>query len=149
MLKTTLAAAALCTALAVTPAVAQERSASPEGAAVYFINLSDGDTVASPLLIQFGLTGMGIAPAGHERDGSGHHHLLVNRPAYGEGPEDEEFLELGIVADDNHLHFGGGQTEVSLELPAGTHTLQLLLGDHDHIPHDPPVVSDMITITVE
>ena len=124
-------------------------SPAPEGAAVYFVNIEDGASVTSPVTVIFGLAGMGVAPAGTEKDNTGHHHILINRAAFGEGPEDAEMLENGLPADDNHRHFGGGQTEVTLDLPAGTHSLQLVLGDLNHVPHDPPVVSDVITITVE
>ena len=72
----------------------------------------------------------------------------MDRAPFGEGPEDEWMLEVGIPSDDNHLHFGGGQTQVTLDLPPGEHTLQLLLGDHNHVPHDPVVVSEQISITV-
>ena len=90
-----------------------------------------------------------MAPAGTEKENTGHHHVLVDRPPFGEGPEDEEMSESGLFSDDNHRHFGGGQTEVSLELEPGEHTLQLVLGDQNHVPHDPPVTSEQITITVE
>ena len=136
--------------LALTASMAlAERTAAPEGAEVYFIGLEDGATVSSPVKIKFGLSGMGVAPAGTEKENTGHHHVLVNRAPLGEGPDGAEELEYGLPADENHIHFGGGQTEVSLDLPAGTHTLQLVLGDLNHVPHDPPVVSDVITITVE
>ncbi len=134
--------------LAATPVFAQETPA-PEGAEVYFVGLSDGDTVSSPLTINFGLSGMGVAPAGTEKEKTGHHHLLLNRPPLGEGEFGAEEFELSLPADDNHKHFGGGQTEVTLDLPPGEHTLQLVLGDHLHVPHNPPVVSDVITIKVE
>ena len=129
-------------ALVATPALAGETPA-PEGAAVYFVNLADGDTVKNPVLVQFGLRGMGVAPAGTEKEGTGHHHLIID-----EAIEGEELNEP-VPSDDNHRHFGGGQTEISVELPAGSHTLQLVLGDHNHIPHNPPVMSERITITVE
>jgi len=122
---------------------------APEGAEVYFVGLSDGDTVSSPVTVRFGLSGMGVAPSGVEQENTGHHHLLINRPALGEGEYGAEELELAIPADDHHKHFGGGQTEVSVELPAGSHTLQLVVGDHGHVPHTPPIASDVITITVE
>ena len=122
---------------------------APEGAAVYFVNLSDGDTVSAPVLVQFGLSGMGVAPAGVENENTGHHHIFINRPPLGEGPEDADLLANGVFTDDNHRHFGGGQTEVTLDLPPGTHTLQLVLGDAFHVPHDPPVASEVITITVK
>ena len=122
---------------------------SPDGAKVYFINLSDGDSVEAPFVVNFGLSGMGVAPAGTEKENTGHHHIFINRPPLGEGAEDAELMENGVPTDDNHRHFGGGQTEVTLDLPAGTHTLQLVLGDEFHVPHNPPVVSEVITITVK
>ncbi|MCV6597780.1 MAG: DUF4399 domain-containing protein [Mangrovicoccus sp.] len=122
---------------------------APDGAEVYFVGIADGDTVSSPLIVRFGLSGMGVAPAGVEQENTGHHHLLIDRPALGEGEYGAEELELGIPADDHHVHFGGGQTEVSIELAPGSHTLQLVLGDHGHVPHDPPIASDVITVTVE
>lgn len=136
------------TALTATMAFA-DRTVAPDGASVYFINIEDGATVSSPVKIAFGLSGMGVAPAGTEKDNTGHHHILINRAPLGEGPDGAEELEFGLPADDNHKHFGGGQTEVELDLPAGTHSLQLVLGDLNHVPHDPPVTSKVITITVE
>jgi hypothetical protein len=116
------------------------RTASAEGAAAYIISPKEGDTVKSPVTVRFGLSGMGVAPAGMQKAGTGHHHLLV----------DTKLPDLGmpIPADDKHRHFGGGQTEVTIELPPGEHTLQLLLADERHVPHDPPVVSERITIEV-
>jgi len=140
--------AAAIVALTASMALA-ERTAAPEGAEVYFINLEDGATVSSPVKIKFGLSGMGVAPAGTEKENTGHHHILLPRPPLGEGPDGDEELEYGLPADENHIHFGGGQTEVSLDLPAGTHTLQLVLGDLNHVPHDPPITTEVITITVE
>lgn len=131
------------------PPVMAERSAAPEGAEVYFVNIEDGATVSAPVKVVFGLSGMGVAPAGTEKENTGHHHILINRAPLGEGPDGAEELEYGLPADDNHVHFGGGQTEVTLDLAPGQHTLQLVLGDMNHVPHDPPVVSDVITITVE
>ncbi|GIT93049.1 rod shape-determining protein RodA [Jannaschia pagri] len=128
------------------PALAQDTPA-PADAEVYFINLSDGDTVTSPVLVKFGLKGMGVAPAGVEKENTGHHHLLVNRPAF--GSEDAEELEFGIPADEQHIHFGGGQTETTIDLEPGEHTLQMVLGDLNHIVHADPVMSEVITITVE
>ena len=122
---------------------------SPPGAKVYFVNLQDGDTVTSPVRVLFGLSGMGVAPAGTEKEKTGHHHIFLNRAPLGAGPDGAEELEFNIPADENHIHFGGGQTEVSLDLPPGTHTLQLVLGDMNHIPHVPPVASDRISITVK
>jgi len=90
---------------------------------------------------------MGIAPAGVELEMTGHHHLLTNRVPFGEGEEGE--MDFGILADENHRHFGGGQTEVTVDLPPGEHTLQLVLGDLNHVPHTPTIMSEQITITVE
>ncbi|MEO1700951.1 MAG: DUF4399 domain-containing protein [Pseudomonadota bacterium] len=128
-------------------ALAQE-TPSPQGAKVYIANLENGATVSSPVTVMFGLEGMGVAPAGGDFENTGHHHLLINRAPMGEGPDSAEELTYAIPADDNHLHFGGGQTQVTLDLPAGSHTLQLVLGDQFHIPHDPPVMSEIITINV-
>ena len=136
-----LALLAIFVAACLTPVAAQ--TPSPAGAKVYFINLKDGDTVASPFLVQFGLSGMGVAPAGVEKPNTGHHHLLIDAPAL-----TEEQLKEPIPADENHRHFGGGQTETMVALPEGKHTLQLVLGDWMHIPHVPPVMSEPITITV-
>ena len=127
---------------------AGETPSTPD-AKVYFVNIADGDTVKAGSVIQFGLSGMGIAPAGVEADNTGHHHLLMNRPPLGEGEMGAEELDYALPADENHKHFGGGQTETTLDLPPGTHTLQLVLGDWSHVPHNPPVTSDIITITVE
>ena len=110
-------------------------------ARVYFINLEDGDEVESPFLIQFGLSEMGIAPAGIDRENTGHHHLLIN-------VKDLDFSKP-IPASKNHIHFGGGQTESLVELPPGDYRLQLVLGDMTHTPHTPPVVSKLINITVK
>lgn len=119
--------------LAATPA--------PEGARAYILSPADGDDVKSPVTVVFGLEGMGVAPAGTDKPDTGHHHLLIDvaeLPAAGKP----------IPADDNHKHFGGGQTQVTVDLEPGRHTLQLLLGDMNHVPHDPPVASDKITIEV-
>jgi hypothetical protein len=131
----------LCLAAPAFAEEARQRTPSPEGAGVYFIGLEDGAVVSSPLLVRFGLTDMGVAPAGIEREMTGHHHLLIDT--------DLGDPSLPIASDDNHRHFGGGQTQVSIELPPGEHTLQLVLGDHLHIPHDPPVTSERITVTVK
>lgn len=139
-------AAALALGLTIaSPAAAQMMA--PEGTEVYFVNLSDGETVSSPVKVVFGLSGMGVAPAGTEKENTGHHHILIDRPPLGEGEAGE--LTYGLPADENHKHFGGGQTETMLDLAPGTHTLQLVLGDLNHVPFDPPVASEVITITVE
>ena len=117
---------------------------APADAKVYFINLKDGDRVISPLVIRFGLSGMGIAPAGTEAPNTGHHHLFVDAPAL-EG----DALNEAIPMDEHHMHFGKGQTETTITLSKGQHTLQLVLGDWSHIPHKPPVMSERITVTVE
>ncbi|MEO1536681.1 MAG: DUF4399 domain-containing protein [Pseudomonadota bacterium] len=137
----------ICLAALTGPVFAQGTPA-PDGATVYFVNLEDGATVTSPVKVVFGLSGMGVAPSGIEKENTGHHHLFVNRPPLGEGDFGAEELELGIPADDNHIHFGGGQTETALELPPGEYTLQLVLGDAGHVPHATAVASDVITITV-
>ena len=125
------------------PALALAETAAPPNAVVYFINLKDGDTVSNPFKVQFGLSGMGVAPAGVEKPNTGHHHLLIDTTLT---PEE---LKQPIPMDDKHRHFGGGQTETVLTLPPGKHTLQLVLGDWTHVPHAPPVMSEMITITVK
>jgi hypothetical protein len=117
------------------------RTASPAGAEVYFVSPANGAEVTSPVTIRFGLRGMGVAPAGVTSPNTGHHHLLID---VAELPADN----LPLPATDQIRHFGLGQTEATLELPPGQHTLQLVLGDALHIPHDPPVRSDKITITV-
>jgi len=136
-------------ALGLSTSAFAEGTPAPDGAMVYFINLNDGQTVQSPFKVQFGLKGMGVAPAGIEKKHTGHHHLFINRPPLGEGEDGADELVNGIPADENHVHFGGGQTETTLELPPGKHTLQLVLGDMGHVPHDKPVVSDVITVTVK
>jgi len=129
------------------PALAGDTPA-PDGAQVYFVNLKDGASVSSPVTVLFGLKGMGVAPAGTDKEATGHHHIVIDRPPLGEGPDGAEELNSGLPADDHHKHFGGGQTEVTLDLSPGTHTLQLVLGDLNHVPHNPPVTSEVITITV-
>jgi hypothetical protein len=113
---------------------------SPEGATVHFIGLSDGSKLPTKVTIRFGLRNMGVAPAGLERDNAGHHHLLIDT----ELPP----LDKPIPNDFNHLHFGAGQTEAEITLKPGPHTLQLLLGDKDHIPHSPAVMSPQIRVVV-
>jgi hypothetical protein len=108
----------------------------------YIIEPADGARVTSPVRVVFGLKGFGVAPAGVDRNDAGHHHLLVDAPL----PSN---LALPIPNDEQHRHFGGGQTEVELTLAPGRHTLQMLLGDHLHIPHDPPIASSVVTIEVQ
>ncbi len=114
-------------------------SPSPEGAKAYIVSPQEGDSVKSPVTVVFGLNGMGVAPAGVEKENTGHHHLLINQ---------ETLPKEGEPMGAPPLHFGGGQTETQVELEPGTHTLQLILGNHLHVPHTPPVVSELITITV-
>ncbi len=142
MRSTLMSAAAAVLALALPLSAADlPRSPSVEGAELYFITPADGDVVKGPVTVRFGLRGMGVAPAGTVAEGTGHHHLVVDAPLPPAGQP--------IPNDANHLHFGKGQTETVLTLPPGKHTLQLLLGDHSHIPHEPIVASQPITITVE
>lgn len=139
----------LAAGLAVTSPARAGDTPAPEGAEVYFVNLEDGATVESPVTVVFGLEGMGVAPAGTDSEATGHHHILLDRPPFGQGPDGAAEHDYGIPADDHHIHFGGGQTQVTLDLAPGTHTLQLVLGDMNHVPHDPPVTSEVISITVE
>lgn len=115
-------------------------TASPPGASVYFVDVKNGATIPERTTIHFGLKGMGVAPAGSDRPNSGHHHLLIDAelPA----------LDEPIPSDFNHLHFGAGQTEAEVTLTPGDHTLQLLLGDQNHVPHNPPVMSERIKVRV-
>ena len=123
------------------PAAALPRTKSPAGAKAYIVSPANGATVKGPVTVVFGLKGMGIAPAGMAFEGAGHHHLLVDTslPANVGQP---------LPATDKIIHFGKGQTETTLTLPPGRHTLQLVLGDMLHIPFDPVVASDVVTITV-
>lgn len=116
-------------------------SPAPDNAFLYITTPYDGDIIAAgQVLVRFGLRNMGVAPAGVNKQYTGHHHLLVDTPL--------PALDEPIPSDDNHIHFGRGQTEYLLQLAPGKHTLQLLLGDHDHVPHDPPVMSKQITVSV-
>lgn len=114
-------------------------SEATEDAEAYIVTPADGAIVSSPVTIVFGLKGMGIAPAGVERANTGHHHLMIDQ---------DELPEVGVTMGGEVIHFGGGQTEVTLDLAPGEHTLQLVLGDHLHRPHQPIVASEKITITV-
>ena len=133
--------AAKAEAVVVNEAADLPRTASAPGASVFFITPEDGATVSSPVTIEFGIEEMTLAPAGVNDAHSGHHHLLVDTqlPA----------LDMPIPADPNHIHFGDGSMATELTLDPGEHTLLLLLGDHLHIPHEPPVSSPTISITVE
>lgn len=130
-------------ALVVLSAVsAQERTPSPKEAVVYIISPADGAMMTNPVTVRFGLKGMGIAPAGIAFETSGHHHLLIDTAA----PAD---LGQPLPTSDKVVHFGKGQTETALKLAPGKHTLQLVLGDHLHVPHEPPVISKKVTIEVK
>lgn len=134
---------ALFLTLSVNVAFAQmPRTESVEGASVYIIAPQNGEVVSGPVTVKFGLQGMGVAPAGIDYPDSGHHHLLINA-------DEMPPMDQPIPADDHHKHYGKGQTETVLNLEPGTYTLQLILGDKNHIPHNPPVVSKKITITVK
>lgn len=117
------------------------RAPAPEGAELYFITPQDGSVVTSPFTVRFGLRGMGVAPAGTDAPNTGHHHLLIDF-------EGELDVDQPLPATDQVRHFGGGQTETELALEPGVHRLRLIMGNHLHIPHDPPVQSDWISITV-
>ncbi|MEW8658231.1 MAG: DUF4399 domain-containing protein [Candidatus Thiodiazotropha endolucinida] len=117
----------------------------PPGARVFFIDIEDGAVVDSPFKVKFGIEGFGITPAGTKgkiRHQAGHHHLLINVDQL---PD----LDSPIPRDEQHLHFDKGETEAVLDLPPGTHTLQLLLGDEDHEPQDPVLMSEKITVKVK
>lgn len=143
-MKRMLLAAALVTtgavAFAQTPVLPATKA--PAGAEAYIISPRDGATVGREVTVRFGLKGMGVAPAGVDKEHTGHHHLLVD-------VADLPLAGQPIPKDEHHVHFGGGQTETTLELAPGTHTLQLELGDANHVPFDPPVVSRRITIHVK
>jgi hypothetical protein len=131
--------AAAPTAHAQAPAIA--RTPRPANARLYVISPAAGETVSSPVTVRFGLAGMGVAPAGVATPNTGHHHLILDSalPA----------LDVPLPKDDKHRHFGGGETEVTIELAPGPHAIQLVLGDRDHVPHDPPLVSEKLQFTVK
>jgi Domain of unknown function (DUF4399) len=136
-------ALALLLLLALAPlALAQERTPSPHGAKVFIVSPKNGATVHNPFVVKFGLKGMVVAPAGTKAENSGHHHLLIDTD-----PPADLSAPLPTIAD-KVVHFGKGQTETTLTLPPGKHTLQLVFADALHIPHNPPVISKKITITV-
>ena len=120
----------------------EARSTSPANATVYFITPVDGQTVSSTFTVKFGLNGMGVSPAGIERKNTGHHHILIDTDTL---PN----MHTPLPATDKIKHFGGGQTETQLTLSPGKHTLQLVLGNHYHIPHNKPVISKKINIVVK
>jgi hypothetical protein len=124
-------------------AFAQDRQPAPAGAEVYFIAPRNGATVQGPVTVKFGLKGMGVAPAGVKFDNTGHHHLLVDTDL------SDLKLDAPLPASDKVLHFGKGQTETTVTLTPGKHTLELLFADYQHIPFDPALHSQKITITVK
>jgi len=132
---------ALCLLLSFAPNLYAAGTPSPAGAQAYIVSPAHGEVVGTRVKVIFGLTGIGVAPAGIDKANTGHHHLLIDSglPA----------LDQPIPADDRHRHFGGGQTETVIELAPGTHTLQLLLADFAHTPHSPAVMSEQITIIVQ
>lgn len=142
----TLAAALMLAGAGTALSARAEEAASPwpAGAEAYIISPADGATVKSPVTVVFGLKGMGVAPAGVSKPKTGHHHLLIDTDL----PTGEELADP-LPADDHHVHFGGGQTQTTVELAPGKHTLQLIMGDAGHVPHNPPLASKKITITVE
>ena len=121
--------------------IALELSKGSSAAAVYFISPANNDIVSDEVIVKFGLQNFGVSPAGLNVNGTGHHHLII----------DDDLPKMGqpIPADKNHIHFGKGQTEVKLDREPGLHTLQLLLGDYRHIPHNPPIYSNKIQIVVK
>lgn len=133
---------ALGLALCLCLATAWARTPARPGANLYIISPAHGETVTGPVHVRFGLQGMGVAPAGVDKPGTGHHHLLID-------VDELPPMDRPLPKDDRHRHFGGGQTETVLELPPGRHTLQLILGDRNHVPHQPPLVSEKIVIEVK
>jgi hypothetical protein len=140
MRRTWVLVAAFAAVVLVGSAAIAQQSTMPQDAKVYIIWPSDGQVIKGAFWVRMGLSGAGVAPAGVQKANTGHHHLIVDA----ELPP----LDQPIPNDHNHLHFGLGQTEARLDLPPGRHTLQLLLGDENHIPHQPPLYSKRITITV-
>lgn len=130
-------------ALLATMALAQTRTPPAADASVYFIAPHNGGKIHGPVTVRFGLKGMGVAPAGIKFDNTGHHHLLVDTDV------SELKLDAPAPATDKILHFGKGQTETTLNLPPGKHTLQLVFADYQHVSFDPPLTSKKITITVD
>ena len=140
-MKFAIAAAVMALLLPATAYADMEGTPSPKGAKVMILEPKAGSEVSSPVMVKFGIEGMEVAPAGTDKPNTGHHHLIVD------GKVDD--MKAAIPADATHIHFGKGQTETSVELKPGPHTLQLVLGDKNHIPHVPPVVSEVVTITVK
>ena len=134
--------AALLSAFSAAALADMPRTPAPEGAKVYFIEPANGATVDKTFTVKFGLKGMGVAPAGVDAPATGHHHLLIDL-------NQEPTIDMPLPMTDNHKHFGKGLTETEVTPPPGKHTLQLLVGDKNHVPLDPPVISEKITVTVK
>lgn len=130
----------ICLLLAIPVWAQAAGTPSAQNAKVYIVSPHDGETVSSPVKIVFGLSGMGVAPAGTDKENTGHHHLII---------DGESLPDFSKPMGPDVKHFGGGQTETSVTLEPGTHTLQLVLGDKNHVPHNPPLVSEKITIHVK
>lgn len=128
-------------AAAAPDAAALKSAPAPAGAKVFFVDLKDGAEVTSPVMIKFGAEGIEIAPAGENKPNSGHHHLIVDA----ELPP----ADAPVPANEHYIHFGKGQTEASIELTPGKHTLQLSFANYAHVPFNPPLVSEKITVTVK
>jgi Domain of unknown function (DUF4399) len=140
-MKVAIATAALALLLAATAYADTQGTPSAVGAKVFIIEPKDGATVSNPITVKFGIEGMDIAPAGSDAPNSGHHHLFINTVL--------EDTTNPIPMDERHIHFGKGQTETTIELKPGVHTLQLVLGDKNHLPHVPAVVSETVSVTVK
>ncbi len=140
MLRPLIALTAL--ALVLSPAAARATDTPPQPAKAFFKNVKDGDMVKSPVHLEFGVTGMKVAPAGTVNPGTGHFHLLIDTQL----TEDQK--KLPILKDAQHIHYGKGQTEADVTLTPGKHTLQLVMGDGAHMLHNPPVISDVVTVDV-
>ena len=140
-MKTAIAAALFAVLLPGLALAETQGTPSPAGAKVFIIEPKAGAAVSSPVEVKFGIEGMDIAPAGTDKPNTGHHHLIIDAKV--------DDLGAAIPADARHVHFGKGQTETTVDLKPGEHTLQLVLGDKNHVPHNPPVVSEVIKITVK
>ena len=140
-MKTAIAAALFAVLVPAAVSADTPGAPSPVGAKVFIIEPQDGATVASPVAVKFGIEGMEVAPAGTDKPNTGHHHLIIDAKV--------DDLVAAIPADANHVHFGKAQTETTVELKPGKHTLQLVLGDKNHVPHTPPVISEIVTVTVK
>jgi hypothetical protein len=140
-MRTAITAALFALSFPIVASADSERTPAPAGAKVFIIAPADGATVSSPVTVKFGAENVEIAPAGTDKPNTGHHHLLIDTAVTD--------FNSAIPKDDHHVHYGKGQTEATIALTPGKHTLQLLLGDKNHIPHDPPVESKVVTVTVE